>query len=81
MDLEAGEHGLVLWTDVGAAAEGGNRHRVPVQDRQVVAVATVWNIVSALAMRNNVSDVDQDFSGTLLNSDPDVISLPLRCKL
>ena len=44
MDLEAGEHGLVLWTDVGAAAEGGDRHRVPVQDRQVVAVATVCNI-------------------------------------
>ena len=66
---------------------------MPVQDREVVAVATVWNIVvvnvivtvwnivSALAMRNNVSDVDQDFSGTLLNSDPHVISLPLRCKL
>ena len=44
MDLETGEHGLVLWTDVGAAAEGGDRHRVPVKDREVVAVATVWNI-------------------------------------
>ena len=65
INLEAGEHGLVLWTDVGAAAEGGDRHRVPVKDREVVAVATVWNIVvvivivtvwnivSALAMRNN----------------------------
>ena len=73
MDLQAGEHGLVLWTDVGAAAEGGDRHRVPVQDREVVAVATVWNIVSALAMRNNneaISDVDHHYSGTLLNSDP-----------
>ena len=44
INLEAGEHGLVLWTDVGAAAEGGDRHRVPVQDREVVAVATVSNI-------------------------------------
>ena len=52
INLEAGEHGLVLWTDVGAAAEGGDRHRVPVQDRQVVAVATVWNIVSGLAYWN-----------------------------
>ena len=42
-DLEAAEHGLVLGADVGAAAEGGDRHRVAVQDRKVVAVAPVWS--------------------------------------
>ena len=45
-DLEAAEHGLILGADVRAAAEGGNRHRVPVQYRQVVAVAPVWNNIS-----------------------------------
>ena len=42
-DLEAAEHGLVLRADVRAAAEGGDRHRVAVQDRKVVAVAPVWS--------------------------------------
>ena len=40
-DLQDAEHALVLRADVGAAAEGGHSDGVPVQDRQVVAVAAV----------------------------------------